>query len=202
MKLCECGCGRPTRVSPRSNARYGYVRGEPRRFVRGHCHRGRGEDSPSWKGGSKIEHGYRFLFVPTHPNADAKGYVAEHVLVVATALGKAVPPSSPVHHANRDRLDNRPRNLVLCDSHAYHRLLHQRLAAFESCGHADWRKCQLCGRYDAPDRMYSNPGNGACRHRACQATYVRMWSHGMRPSQDEIRRTTAPLIEVRELLAT
>ncbi len=34
--LCECGCGRTTTISTKSDATRGYVRGEPRRFVRGH----------------------------------------------------------------------------------------------------------------------------------------------------------------------
>lgn len=42
-KYCECGCGRLTKISPSSNANYGWVRGEPRRYVQGHsnAHRAR-----------------------------------------------------------------------------------------------------------------------------------------------------------------
>lgn len=39
---CECGCGRLTMVSPKSDAKRGWVKGEARRFVRGHCGEGRG----------------------------------------------------------------------------------------------------------------------------------------------------------------
>jgi hypothetical protein len=38
--LCECGCGEPAPVSQYTDRTYGYVRGEPRRFVRGHQRRG------------------------------------------------------------------------------------------------------------------------------------------------------------------
>lgn len=34
--LCQCGCGQPTRPSQRNNARLGYVKGQPMRFVVGH----------------------------------------------------------------------------------------------------------------------------------------------------------------------
>jgi len=34
--LCECGCGQDPGVWTRNNTRYGWVKGEPRRFVHGH----------------------------------------------------------------------------------------------------------------------------------------------------------------------
>lgn len=39
MKLCECGCGQPAPISPYSSKTLGYVKGEPRRFVRNHSQR-------------------------------------------------------------------------------------------------------------------------------------------------------------------
>lgn len=36
MALCECGCGRETRLAPYSDRGRGWVRGEPLRFLRGH----------------------------------------------------------------------------------------------------------------------------------------------------------------------
>lgn len=35
-RLCECGCGERTMVSPKTRAERGWVKGQPRRFVRGH----------------------------------------------------------------------------------------------------------------------------------------------------------------------
>jgi hypothetical protein len=37
--LCECGCGQATTVATKNDRRNGSVRGQPRRFVRGHCGR-------------------------------------------------------------------------------------------------------------------------------------------------------------------
>lgn len=36
MKLCECGCGAPTRLAPQTRTERGWVKGEPVRFVNGH----------------------------------------------------------------------------------------------------------------------------------------------------------------------
>jgi hypothetical protein len=34
--LCECGCGRRTVVADHTDRKYGYVKGQPKRFLRGH----------------------------------------------------------------------------------------------------------------------------------------------------------------------
>jgi hypothetical protein len=36
MSLCECGCGNPTRLAPRTDRRKGWVKGEPLRFLPQH----------------------------------------------------------------------------------------------------------------------------------------------------------------------
>lgn len=33
---CHCGCGQKTKISPRTSRFHGYVRGEPRQYVKGH----------------------------------------------------------------------------------------------------------------------------------------------------------------------
>lgn len=40
-KLCECGCGQPAPVSTVNNASLGWVKGQPKRFVRGHARTGK-----------------------------------------------------------------------------------------------------------------------------------------------------------------
>lgn len=37
--LCECGCGQRTTIAAQSSRKYGYVRGMPKRFIRGHSRR-------------------------------------------------------------------------------------------------------------------------------------------------------------------
>lgn len=42
VKLCECGCGNPAPISKENRAKWGWVKGQPLRFIRGHgarvCH--------------------------------------------------------------------------------------------------------------------------------------------------------------------
>lgn len=38
-KLCECGCGQPTKMSSKTDNKYGWVKDQPLRFVNGHNRR-------------------------------------------------------------------------------------------------------------------------------------------------------------------
>lgn len=98
--------------------------------------------------------------------------VLEHVLIAERAIGHALPPAAQVHHVDEDRSNNTPGNLVICESSAYHQLLHQRTRAFKASGHADWRKCHICKRYDEPSRLRFYKASGLVRHFECwQARY-------------------------------
>ena len=56
---------------------------------------------------------YIFRKMPDHPNANAKGYIAEHVYVISQFLGRGLFPGEEVHHRNGIRKDNRLENLEL-----------------------------------------------------------------------------------------
>lgn len=148
MPSCECGCGAIAR----------------KRFVKGHIinalnadgrayRSGAMERSPNWKGGVTRSNGYVVLKDPTHPNANKNGQVSEHVAIVARVLGHAVPPGAEVHHINEDRSDNRNSNLVVCQDHAYHMLLHRRSDALREAGNANFLRCEHCKKWDAPEKM-------------------------------------------------
>jgi len=50
------------------------------------------------------------------------GYVMEHRLVVAAAIGRALTRTECVHHINHDPLDNRVENLELFRDNRDHKL--------------------------------------------------------------------------------
>lgn len=174
IKLCGCGCGMPVKICKRNDPRKGYIKGEPRRFLAWHQYRGR--HPKNWAGGRKLDSdGYVLLSRPNHHRAQACGYVQEHVVIVEEILGMLLPKKAIIHHANEKRSDNRPENLVVCQGMSYHKLLHRRMRALRACGHADWRRCVHCKKYDDSRNMYIN--GSKAQHRGCHAEYERKRKH-------------------------
>lgn len=143
--LCMCGCVERTPLAKVSSASRGHVRGLPIRFIHGHHGRGTvrsleekqrqseaklGARNPAWKGGRVDDsHGYWKVKVGRgHPMANRHGYVKEHRLVMAKALGRPLQPSECVHHIDLDRRNNALENLVLV-SRSQHMAIHRRITA-------------------------------------------------------------------------
>lgn len=137
----------------------------------------RGSASASWRGGRQtVGNGRIHVVVDNHPRADSRGRVYEHVIVAEKALGHYLPEAAEVHHRDQDTMNNDPSNLVICQDHEYHMLLHRRLRAYRACGRADWLKCVYCGKWDNPTNMYvrhSRAKGPNARHRACHAAAMR-----------------------------
>jgi RNA polymerase subunit RPABC4/transcription elongation factor Spt4 len=93
------------------------------------CHQ-LGPGSHNWSGGVHITScGYKAVKCPTHPQADARGYVLEHRLVMESHIGRTLLQSEVVHHIDGDRLHNDIENLMLFSGTADHLAHHREIAA-------------------------------------------------------------------------
>lgn len=76
--------------------------------------------NPKWGGGRKKSgSGYVAVKDPNSPMANASGYVLEHRLVMAKALGRPLRKDEVVHHRNGVKTDNRIENLELLSNAAH-----------------------------------------------------------------------------------
>jgi len=76
---------------------------------------------------SVIISGYRYIYLPDHPDATNSGYVAEHRLVAEISNGRRLLKDEDVHHINFNKLDNDPKNLMVLTS-SEHARLHAKLS--------------------------------------------------------------------------
>jgi hypothetical protein len=177
---CACGCGNKTNLAKYSRKLKRQVKNFPMKFIVGH--------------NGRLNHpkGYKKIKYLGHPKANCRGFVREHILIAEKALGKPLPDGVVIHHSNGTKTGP----IVICENTAYHLLLHQRMRAFRSSGHANWKICHYCKRYDDPNNLkfYGKAGH----HPSCQRKYARkiridMWKDKS-PNNGQLLRMIEPII--------
>lgn len=113
--LCKCKCGnegiRTTGALKSGNSKScGCLTADKARERNGVNH-------PSYKDARWHRTGYIILTKRHHPNANKKGAISEHVLIMAEHLGRPLRKGETVHHKNGIRDDNRIENLELRSGH-------------------------------------------------------------------------------------
>lgn len=87
-----------------------------------------GEGNPSFTGGRVVmNNGYINILNPSHPHADARGYMLEHRLVVEERIGRILGRKEIVHHIDGNPSNNESSNLQLFASQAEHLAKHRSL---------------------------------------------------------------------------
>jgi hypothetical protein len=128
-KLCECGCGRPTRIARQNKPEFGHVLGQPLRFVGGHNGIQKREPFigppepgtrmiPLTKGMyAKVDEADYEELSRYNWNYTPLGYAARtdgHRSVPMHRQIMRAPKGMEVDHANHITLDNRRSNLRVC----------------------------------------------------------------------------------------
>jgi hypothetical protein len=158
---CQCGCGGKTWIATTTNSNRGWIKGEPVNFI--HNHHCKGENHSGWKGGRMKAHNGKYVHIK---RGDSRQY--EHILIAEKALGKPLPKGAVVHHYD-GHSDESKNKLIICENQSYHGIIEARGKAYRACGHADWRKCKYCHKYDDQKNLYIYPDKNAAFHRSCNA---------------------------------
>ena len=71
-----------------------------------------------------LKSGYKKILLPTHPRADRKGYVFEHILILESNLNRSLYKDEVTHHLDNNKLNNNPINLIVCKNNSEHIFLY------------------------------------------------------------------------------
>lgn len=157
VRVCQCGCNLPTTIAPHTDATRGWMKGQPLSYACGHNGRVRG-GTPD----------------PYARTARGTGGVFHvHRIRAEKALGHPLPPGAEIHHPDRDQSNPNAR-LVICESRAYHLLLHSRMRVKAAGGNPNTQAiCGRCHQVKLLNEFWDYSRISYCR--ACKPEYDREW---------------------------
>ncbi len=118
---------------------------------------------------------YKRVSAVGHPRATKDGMILEHILVAEKALGKYIEAKYPIHHHDTNGRNNANANLVICESRAYHKLLHTRMRILAAGGNPDTQKlCSVCRKLRMRSEFRSMPTLYDGLHSTCTPC-TRVW---------------------------
>lgn len=118
VKLCECGCGLPAPIATYTDKRYGWIKGQPKRFIHNHHHRG--HRNVNYNMGLTFDKSQNRWFIRCRDGS----YVAYARAVMECHLKRHLKKHEVVHHINGDPSDDRLENLQLMTNQRIHRKHH------------------------------------------------------------------------------
>jgi HNH endonuclease len=132
---CQCGCGLLAPIASRTFNSRGIVKGQPVRFCVGHGGKPRGRRTT----------GYLQRHRPMNQRGSKSRIMKLHVFIVEQVLGRSLPDGAAVHHVDGNTLNNEHANLVVCENHAYHMMLHTRTRIVKAGGNPNTDHiCSTC----------------------------------------------------------
>lgn len=110
----------------------------------------------------------------TTVNLGGGQYKLRSRIVAEQALGCPLPPGAEVHHVDGNRRNDVPSNLVICQDHGYHLLLHRRATVVKRGGNPNTQRlCWKCDRLRLIEEFYAHAGRcwkcRECSQAACRA---------------------------------
>ncbi|KKN73841.1 hypothetical protein LCGC14_0396430 [marine sediment metagenome] len=151
------------------------VHGKPQRAICRACSKdNKDSNNPRWKGGrAKIGGGYIGILNHGHPDANNKGYVPEHRLVLEAKLGRPLKLNECAHHLNGVKTDNRPENLVAVSPQEHNILHHLKGAIKMNCPKCD-EELKNCVEIDPDAELPTTPQRYTERY-LTDPNYNRAW---------------------------
>ena len=111
-----------------------------------------------------------------HLRKDGDTY-RSHRAVARRVLGRELPEGAEIHHVDGDKRNNEHSNLVICQDHAYHALLHYRLRVLRGGGNPNTDG--ICGRCGLVKPLGQFNRRGAVLHgvsSSCKACASEKWA--------------------------